>query len=119
MCYTEVDSAEYNGADIINILNMEKDKTKTVRVSINGESLKSSVNLISGETLGETFELKPYVPVFIITEKSKANADIILNAVSSMAILTVTAKEAKQSIITSQIRLHPIRLWRCSPFPMI
>lgn len=81
VCYTEVNSAEYNGADIINILNMEKDKTKTVRVSINGESLKSSVNLISGETLGETFELKPYVPVFITTKKSKANADIILNAV--------------------------------------
>lgn len=62
---TEWMTADYDGNKIINICNYTIGTPKTVKLVMNGNTVSSSINMVSGEQLGESFTINPYDPVLV------------------------------------------------------
>lgn len=68
---TEWMSADYDGSKVVNICNYTFNTPKTVKLVVNGMTITESKNLITGETLGESFTINPYDPVFVSIDMQK------------------------------------------------
>ena len=71
----EVSFAEYNGDTIVNILGLEENTDKTVKIVYDGKEIAASRNMISGELLGKLFTVKPYTPMLLNITSTAESAD--------------------------------------------